>query len=133
MTAVEAPVESFEILSDKTVRSIDYILRGLELGKFDETAKKVEFLGKLSGDEAPRYIATLLARIAELETLNSEAANDISSLQSRMATAESQTMGLTTDLQAIASGLRQLFEPKPLSNSWDMQEINNFCSKHGAS
>lgn len=132
MTAVEAPVESFEILSDKTVRSIDYILRGLELGKFDETAKKVEFLGKLSGDEVPRYIATLLNRIDELETISEEYRTDISSLESRIAATESQNMNLTTDLQAIASGLRQLFEPKPLSNSWDMQEINNFCSKHGA-
>ena len=128
----ETKEKNFEILDAETVQTMDFILRGLELGKFDDTAKKVEFLGKLSGDETPKYIATLLSRIDELEIVASNSANTEADHLNRIVQLESQNMNLTTDLQAIASGLRQLFEPSPLKNNWDFQDIQNFCNKHGA-
>lgn len=131
--------QNFEILDEKTVQTIDYILRGLELGKFDETAKKVEFLGKLSGDETPKYIATLLKRINHLEK-ELELANDtiehhtsrIISLENYKVELEAKVNNLDNDMTAIACAIRQLFEPKPLSKNWDLGDVNNFCNRHGA-
>lgn len=128
----ETENKNFEILDEKTVQTIDYILRGLELGKFDDTAKRVEFLGKLSGNQTPKYIAKLLSRIKELELSEVQHSTDLTAIESRLIIIENKNNDLTIDLGAIASGLRQLFEPQPLKKSWNYQEINNFCNKHGA-
>lgn len=131
--------QKFEILDEKTVQTIDYILRGLELGKFDETAKKVEFLGRLSGDNAPKYIAKLLERIAILEnqslehdTTQSTLLNRIVELEQYKTETEAKINTLDSDMQSVATAIRQLFEPKPLSDNWDMGDIHNFCQRRGA-
>lgn len=130
---------NFEILDEETVQTIDYILRGLELGKFDETAKKVEFLGKLSGHESPKYMATLLGRIKKLE-IDLEHADDviqnntsrIIELEQCKIEMEAKINTLDSDMSAVATAIRQLFEPQPLKQNWDYSDINNFCSRRGA-
>jgi len=135
----ETEEKNFEILDETTVQTIDYILRGLELGKFDETAKKVEFLGKLSGDKAPKYIATLIKRITDLEFENKELRVDVDSSHNRITLleqykieTEAKVNGLDQDMRDIATAIRQLFEPQPLKQNWDMSDINNFCQRHGS-
>jgi len=135
----ETEEKNFEILDETTVQTIDYILRGLELGKFDETAKKVEFLGKLSGDKAPKYIATLIKRITDLEFENKELRVDVDSSHNRIilleqykTETEAKVNGLDQDMRDIATAIRQLFEPQPLKQNWDMSDINNFCQRHGS-
>ena len=135
----EEQQEVFEILDDETVRTMDYILRGLQLGKFDETARKVEFLGKLSGENEPKYIATLLKRVLDLEHSLQEAYSNINDLQSQISQlelykteSEAKVNNLQNDMNDVAMAIRQLFEPKPLSKNWDMNDINNFCNRHGA-
>ena len=131
--------QNFEILDAETVRTIDYILRGLQLGKFDETAKQVEFLEKLSGEVEPKYIATLLKRISTLEVDLSLAQTDNLNLEQRVnqleqykTETEAKFNDINNDMQSVAAAIRNLFEPKPLTKNWDMNEINNFCNKHGA-
>lgn len=139
MTDTTEEEQNFEILDEKTVQTMDYILRGLELGKFNETAKKVEFLGKLSGDKSPKYIATLIGRIKRLET-DLELANDtiqhnnsrIIELENYKIEAEAKVTTLETDMQDVAKAIRQLFEPKPLKNNWDFNDIENFCQRRGS-
>jgi hypothetical protein len=130
---------NFEILDEKTVQTMDYILRGLELGKFDEAAKKVEFLGKLSGDKSPKYIATLIKRITELEfALEEEKSNAISDhsrilqLETDKVESDTKISTLENDMQDVAMAIRQLFEPKPLKNNWEMGSIEQFCQRRGA-
>ena len=137
MTDIEE--QKFEILDENTVRTIDYILRGLELGKFDDTAQKVEFLGKLSGENEPKYIATLLNRISELEShvAGQESAinthlNRIIELEQYKVESEAKLNNLQNDMRSVAIAIRQIFEPKPLKNSYDMSDIDTFCTRHGA-
>lgn len=138
-TTEAAEEKNFEILEEKTVQTMDFILRGLELGKFDETAKKVEFLGKLSGDKSPKYIAKLLSRISELETKTRFQASTIDNLDYKITqleinktTMETQITTLETSMNTVAKAIRQLFEPKPLRDSYDFSEINNFCNSNNA-
>lgn len=129
-----------EKLDEETVQKIDYIIRGLELGKFDETSKKVEFLGKLSGDPKPGYIEKLLSRISQLENENAQLEvesgqhmNRIIQLETTKTDIEGRINTLENDINVVAKAIRQIFEPKPLKDNWDMQEIHNFCNNHGAS
>jgi len=139
MTDTTEEEKNFEILDETTVQTMDYILRGLELGKFDETAKKVEFLGKLSGDKAPRYVATLIKRITDLEFENRELRVDVDSSYNKIVLLENYKMeteakmnGFDQDMRDVAAAIRQLFEPQPLKQNWDYTDINNFCQRHGS-
>jgi len=133
---------NFEILDEKTVQTMDYILRGLELGKFDEAAKKVEFLGKLSGDQSPKYIAKLLERIntLEREAINLEAklANERREFDDWKVEIDEKLMSHTRNMRGIASGLGYLGNPDPFgsdyNSNWDtnatQQFINEYKSKY---
>jgi len=139
MTDTTEEQQNFEILDEKTVQTMDYILRGLELGKFNDTAKKVEFLGKLSGDKSPKYIATLLGRIKKLEDENLELEGQLANHNSRIIELENTKIELEAkintldnDMRDVATAIRQLFEPQPLKQNWDMNEIQNFCSRRGS-
>ena len=125
-------------LEDETVQKLDLIIRGLELGKFDETAKKVEFLGKLAGDESPQYIAKLLDRISDLEYKNTTMTTDVINLQMKVAQLETDKIGLgnqiatiEVELITVAKGLQYLFSPDPLGNNYELTEIQSFISSKG--
>jgi len=134
--------KNFEILDEKTVQTIDYILRGLELGKFDETAKKVEFLGKLTGDQSPKYIAKLLERINTLEiatnNLEMELARERGEFQNWKIDIDEKLNNHARDMRGIAGGLGYLGKPDPFgtdyNNNWDTnateQFINEYKSKY---
>lgn len=139
MTDTTEEKNPLDKLEDETVQKIDFIIRGLELGKFDETAKKVEFLGKLSGDNAPKYIAKLLSRITELENKVISQGMETSNLTFRVTQLETDKVSmevsittLETNMKTVAKAIRQIFEPKPLSDSYDMTEINAFCNNNDA-
>lgn len=139
MTDTTEEKNPLDKLEDETVQKIDFIIRGLELGKFDETAKKVEFLGKLSGDNAPKYIAKLLSRITELEnkviSQGMEMSNltfKVTQLETDKANMEVKIISLETNMKTVAKAIRQLFEPRPLTDSYDMSEINTFCNNNDA-
>lgn len=131
--------KTLDKLEDETVQKIDYIIRGLELGKYDEAAKKVEFLGKLTGDKSPQYIAKLLSRISVLENTNITQDTDIvnlvykvSLLETAKANIETKVISLETEMTTVAKAIRLLFEPKPLKDNYEMSEINTFCNNHNA-
>lgn len=129
---------NFEILDEKTVQTIDYILRGLELGKFDETAKKVEFLGKLTGDQSPKYIAKLLERINTLEidarNLETELANERSNFDNWKIDIDEKLRNHSRDMRGIAGGLGYLGNPDPFgnnyNNNWDTNATEQFISEY---
>lgn len=130
---------SLDRLETETVQKIDFIIRGLELGKFDDTAKKVEFLGKLAGDESPQYIAKLLDRISKLEYTNINQGTEISNLTIKLSQLETDKITLETrintlenSMQTVAKAIRQLFEPAPLKSNYQMTEIEAFCNNNGA-
>lgn len=130
---------SLDILETETVQKIDFIIRGLELGKFDDTAKKVEFLGKLAGDESPQYIAKLLDRISKLEfetlAMNTDSMtleNKVRQLETDKITLETRINTLENSMQTVAKAIRQLFEPAPLKSNYQMTEIEAFCNNNGA-
>lgn len=134
--------KNFEVLDEETVQTIDYILRGLELGKFDETAKKVEFLGKLTGDQSPKYIAKLLERINTLEidasVLEMKLVNERSEFTNWKMEIDDKLRDYNNNMRGIASGLGYLGKPDPFgtdyNNNWDTnateQFITNYKSKY---
>lgn len=136
---------NFEILDEKTVQTMDYILRGLELGKFDEAAKKVEFIGKLSGDQSPKYIAKVLERIDTLEKLVIDLQHELDKERHSRTTLENWKIHIdeklinhARDMRGIAGGLGYLGKPDPFgsdyTNNWDTsateQFINEYKSKY---
>jgi len=132
-------IEKLEKLDEETVQKIDYIIRGLELGKFDETSKKVEFLGKLSGDPKPGYIEKLLSRISQLERENGTLDVDnirhtskITQLETDHLEAERKITALENDMTTVAKAIQYLFHPDPLGSSYEISNIETFISSKGA-
>ena len=128
----DTKVQKLDTLDEQTIKKIDFIIRGLELGKYDDAAKKVEFLGKLSGEAAPTYIAKLLERIHQLEVQVQDLDLNQQTDKTKIIGLENQVNTLNSEMSTIASAIRHLFEPKPLSKNWDLSDIDQFCSRHGA-
>lgn len=131
-------IPKLEKLDEKTVQKIDYIIRGLELGKFDETSKKVEFLGKLSGDPAPGYIEKLLSRISQLEKENGTLESDnirheskIIEIEANHLEAERKITALEDDMTTVAKAIQYFMHPDPLGSSYELSNIEAFLSNKG--
>lgn len=116
------------IITKETAQKIDYLIQGMADGKFDEVAKKIEFVKKLSGDHAaPQYFQDLLRRIDELEEEKHE-------LKAKLIDLETKRMNelneIRSDHATIARAIQWLMKPDPLAS--ELFEIENFLSKHGA-
>ena len=117
-----------QIITKETAQKIDYLIQGMADGKFDEVAKKIEFVKKLSGDHAaPRYFQELLHRIDVLEEEKHELKNKLMELETKHMNDMNELRG---DQATIARAIQWLMKPDPLAS--ELFEIENFLSKHGA-
>lgn len=117
----------------ETIKKIDFMIQGLEDGKYADLANEVEFYHNLKGDQSnPEYISTLLAEIddlrVEVDTLTSQC-NNLNEEQIRL---QQKYDSLSTDMNIVAKAIRNLYEPKPLSKSYDLGDIDRFCASRGA-
>ena len=118
-------------ITRETAQKIDFLIQGVQDGKFDEVAQKIEFIKKLSGDhDAPSYLQELLRRIDTLEEEKHEMKMQIDDLTQRNMQHRNEIDGLKGDMNAIAKGLQWMVKPDALAS--ELFEIENFISKYGA-
>ena len=113
--------------SEETLQQIDFVIQGLENGKYKEIAEQVKFHQKLKGDDDPTYISSLWAFIENQQkcihdlqlTLSSEVNNRIE-LGSRIQELESTLTNHARDMRGIAGGLVKLARPDPFDMDYTM-------------
>lgn len=119
--------------TDETIQQIDFVIQGLENGKYKELAKEVEFHQKLKGKDAPSFLSSILVALedAQFEIINLTEQNqlvkqDISDLMLRLNNLETAKQINDTDIQTIGKGIKYLMAPNPLDKAYDLQDINNW-------
>jgi hypothetical protein len=108
--------------SDDTLEKIDFVIQGLENGQFEDLAKKIDFHQKLKGEDAKRFIKTLLEvieaqswEITQLRTDLENQTNHGSTLEARVCQLEEKLHDYTRNMRGIANGLIKLSMPDPLN------------------
>ena len=121
--------------TDETIQQIDFVIQGLENGKYKELAKEVEFHQKLKGKDAPSFLSSILVALedAQFEIINLTEQNqlvkqDINDLMLRLNNLETAKQINDTDIQTIGKGIKYLMTPNPLDKAYDLQDINNWLS-----
>lgn len=119
--------------TDETIQQIDFVIQGLENGKYKELAKEVEFHQKLKGEDAPSFLSSILVALedAQFEIINLTEQNqlarqDINDLMLRLNDLETAKQTNQTDIQTIGKGIKYLMSPDPLDKIYDLQEINSW-------
>lgn len=120
--------------SDETLQQIDFVIQGLENGKFKQLAKEVEFHQKLKGDDDPTYFAGLWkliemqqSRIQSLEIDLGQAQSKEISLDNRLDEFENMLTDYNKNMRGIANALLVLGNPDPFG-----QDFTTAPHKHDA-
>ena len=124
--------------TDETIQQIDFVIQGLENGKYKELAKEVEFHQKLKGADAPEFLRSLLHAleaaqldIVKLTHLTDTQHANIADLTTRINQLEDARMTNDTDVQTLGKGVKYAIEPSPLDKSYELSEISNWLSNKG--
>lgn len=114
--------------SNETIKQIDFVIQGLENGKYKELAKEVEFHQKLKGKTDPNYFRSLIDAletaqydINNLEQLTQQLKTD---LENRRVVSQTHE----ADIKLLGKAIKYLMSPDPLTKSYDLSEINNWLS-----
>jgi hypothetical protein len=120
--------------SEETLKQIDFVIQGLENGKYKEIAKAVEFHQKLKGDDDPTYASGLWAfielqqnRIEDLQLENDNSISKIIDLTNRTDELENRLADYTANMRGIANALLKLGNPDPFD-----QDYSTVPHKHDA-
>ena len=126
-TDTNVDMDNIHIPQD-TARKIDFIIRGVKEGKFDEVVKKVEFGNKLSGEfSEPQYVQNLLKRIDLLEDEKHTMKDEINSLRADLIRLQSD---VNNDMNRIAKAVQYFMKPDPLAS--ELYDIGQFIDSKGA-
>src|SRR6056297_2101775 len=99
-------------LTNETAQKIDFLIQGVESGKFDEVVKKIEFMKNLSGDhDLPTYIQDVISDIRTLENDYMNVQSRIEQLEAAMSDFEQLKKETQQDMLEIAKALQYLFKP----------------------
>lgn len=122
----------------ETIQQIDFVIQGLENGKYKELAKEVEFHQKLKGANAPDFLLSLIhaleeaqIEIVKLRQLTDQQNMDINDLTTRLVNLETAKQTNYTDIQTIAKGIKYAISPDPLDKAYELQEISTWVSGKG--
>jgi len=120
-------------LTNETAQKIDFLIQGVESGKFDEVVKKIEFMKNLSGDhDLPTYIQDVISDIRTLENDYMNVQSRIEQLEAAMSDFEQLKKETQQDMLEIAKALQYLFKPDPLDSRWDLDAVEAFIARKGA-
>lgn len=118
--------------SDATLKQIDFVIQGLEDGKYKEIAKAVEFHQKLKGDDEPTYFTSLLKviemqqnRIQNLEIDIGAAQSKEINLGNRLDELENMLNDYKQSMRGVANAILTLANPDPFD-----QNFTNVPHKH---
>jgi hypothetical protein len=131
-------METIKRPSDATIQQIDFVIQGLENGKYKEIPTEVEFHEKLKGADAPSFLFSLLhaleeaqIEIVKLRQLTDQQHMDITDLTTRLIDLETAKQTNYTDIQTLAKGIKYAINPEPLDKVYELQEISNWISGKG--
>jgi len=117
----------------ETAEKLDYLIRGVKEGKFDKAVKKVQFGNKLKGQFAePQYVQNLLKRIDHLEEEKHDMKEQIRSLVAAEVSHRVDIDSLKADMATTAKAIQYLINPDPLDQSYELSQIAELLTKHGA-
>ena len=111
--------------SDETLQQIDFVIQGLENGKFKQLAKEVEFHQKLKGDDDPTYFAGLWKliemqqdRIQSLEVDLGQYHSKQITFDNRIDELENMLNDYKANMRSIANGLLMVGRPDPFDQDY---------------
>lgn len=121
--------------TEETIQKIDFVIQGLENGRFTELAKQIEFHEKLKGSATPDYFGSLIDALEVAES-------DIIMLQSQMSVVEAENNKqrqqlidleyknncLETDIKELGKMIKYLLDPKPLEKSYELGSFNTWLT-----
>ena len=118
--------------TQETIKKIDYIIQGLEDGRFTEISKAVEFHQKLKGDDEPTYFTDLLTELQVIrqDMLDLEARIrplEDHGMKQRLDDIEAMLVDYQRNMRGIANGLLILAKPDPFD-----QDYTSAPNKHDA-
>lgn len=120
--------------ADETIQRIDFVIQGLENGQFKDLAKKVDFHQKLKGEDAKRFIGSLIDTIEEQQQEINSLYSDTSMLREELRQVrdkvehqETMLVDYMRNMRGIANGLLILAKPDPFD-----QDYTTAPNKHDA-
>jgi len=121
--------------SDETLQKIDFVIQGLENGKYTELAKQVEFHQKLKGENDPSYFQSLINAleaaqidIVKLEQQTMQQERTLMNAQSDLMNAEQKLRDQDTDIKTLGKAIRYLMAPDPITKNYELTEISNWLT-----
>lgn len=121
--------------SDETLKQIDFVIQGLENGKYKELAKEVEFHQKLKGEADPSYFQSLIIAletaqidITRLEQQTRQLETDLYQTKQDLNDEYTKTLTRDIDIKVLGKAIKYLMAPDPLGKNYDLSEINNWLS-----
>jgi len=128
-------MEKIERPTDETIQQIDFVIQGLENGKYKKLAKEVEFHQKLKGAEAPDFLLSIFHALEEaqmeiikLRQLTDQQHMDLREYEARIIDLEAHKTTNDADIQVLGKGIKYAIEPSPLDKNYELNEINNWLS-----
>lgn len=124
--------------SDETIQQIDFVIQGLENGKYKKLAKEVEFHQKLKGKDAPNFLYSLIHALeeAQIEIIKlghkvDQQDIDLTDLTQRIVNLETYKYSNQIDITTIAKGIKYAISPNPLDKAHELQEVGNWITSQG--
>jgi len=121
--------------TDDTIQQIDFVIQGLENGKYKKLAKEVEFHQKLKGKDAPDFLFSMLHALEEaqieiikLKQLTDQQHMDVTELTTRIVDLEGAKHTNDADIKVLGKGVRYSIDPAPLEKNYELNEISNWLS-----
>jgi len=121
--------------SDETIQQIDFVIQGLENGKYKELAKEVEFHQKLKGEDNPDFLFSIFHALEEaqieiikLRQLTDQQHTDLREYEARIIDLEAHKSTNDGDIQTLGKGVKYAIDPSPLDKNYELNEISNWLS-----
>ena len=131
-------MKTIERPTDETIQQIDFVIQGLENGKYKELAKEVEFHQKLKGEDAPKFLLSILHALEEaqfeiikLQQITDKQDIELREYEARIIDLEAHKQTNDADIQVIGKAIKYMMSPDPLDKAYELQEINQWLNNKG--
>lgn len=123
---------SNNVIPAETQKKIDFLIRAVRNGKFDDVIKRIEFKDSLAGQhDEPLYIQNLITVINDLSYDTGAMQQKITKLENEKRELEDKITNLNNDMQTVAKAIKYLFDPKPLEKGYELTDISDFLRNKG--
>lgn len=121
-----------DILDEKTVQKIDFIIQGVVDGQFEDFSEKIEFYEKLKDNDPPQHLSKLLTTVHKQGDTIEQFQSQLYTQQTRIQELEDKLSNYYTNMRNIANALGYLSRPDPfavdtnMNNIWDLDSVSTF-------